>query len=141
MLLFLVDLINIEIFRISFSFFYSFSFILRSRATSVWYQSITSIRDQVIILPCISLVSEPNFDPRSSYSPTSFDSRSFRPLFRRTFSPPFIPTPTRSFPTFPLPPHLKVSTFFGRRDISSSTNEIRRRQSTSLDLNIGISKK
>ena len=35
MLLFLVDLINIEIFRISFSFFYSFSFILRSRATSV----------------------------------------------------------------------------------------------------------
>ena len=34
MLLFLVDLINIEIFRISFSFFYSFSFILRSRATS-----------------------------------------------------------------------------------------------------------
>ena len=42
-LLFLVDLINIEIFRISFSFFYSFSFILRSRATSVLYQSITSI--------------------------------------------------------------------------------------------------
>ena len=35
MLLFLVDLINIEIFRISFSFFYSFSFILHSRATSV----------------------------------------------------------------------------------------------------------
>ena len=34
MLLFFVDLINIEIFRISFSFFYSFSFILRSRATS-----------------------------------------------------------------------------------------------------------
>ena len=34
MLFFLVDLINIEIFRISFSFFYSFSFILRSRATS-----------------------------------------------------------------------------------------------------------
>ena len=34
MLLFLVDLINIEIFRISFNFFYSFSFILRSRATS-----------------------------------------------------------------------------------------------------------
>ena len=34
MLLFLVDLINIEIFRISFSFFYSFSFILCSRATS-----------------------------------------------------------------------------------------------------------
>ena len=29
---FLVDLINIEIFRISFSFFYLFSFILRSRA-------------------------------------------------------------------------------------------------------------
>ena len=50
MLLFLVDLINIEIFRISFSFFYSFSFILRSRATSVWYQSITSIQDQVVIL-------------------------------------------------------------------------------------------
>ena len=37
MLLFLVDLINIEIFRISFSFFYSFSFILRSRATSRVY--------------------------------------------------------------------------------------------------------
>ena len=37
MLLFLVDLINIEIFRISFSFFYSFSFILRSRATSITY--------------------------------------------------------------------------------------------------------
>ena len=37
MLLFLIDLINIEIFRISFSLFYSFSFILRSRATSVWY--------------------------------------------------------------------------------------------------------
>ena len=35
MLLFLVDLINIEIFRIPFSFFYSFYFILRSRATSV----------------------------------------------------------------------------------------------------------
>ena len=35
MLLFLVDLINIEKFRISFRFFYSFSFILRSRATSV----------------------------------------------------------------------------------------------------------
>ena len=35
MLLFLVDLINIEIFRISFCFFYLFSFILRSRATSV----------------------------------------------------------------------------------------------------------
>ena len=35
MLLFLVDLINIEIFRISFNFFYSFYFILRSRATSV----------------------------------------------------------------------------------------------------------
>ena len=34
MLLFLVDLINIEIFRISFNFFYSFSFILRNRATS-----------------------------------------------------------------------------------------------------------
>ena len=34
MLLFLVDLIHIEIFRISFSLFYSFSFILRSRATS-----------------------------------------------------------------------------------------------------------
>ena len=34
MLLFLVDLINIEIFRISFSLFYSFSFILCSRATS-----------------------------------------------------------------------------------------------------------
>ena len=34
MLLFLVDLINIEIFRIPFSFFYSFYFILRSRATS-----------------------------------------------------------------------------------------------------------
>ena len=50
MLLFLVDLINIEKFRISFRFFYSFSFILRSRAISVWYQSITSIRDQVIIL-------------------------------------------------------------------------------------------
>ena len=50
MLLFLVDLINIEIFRISFSFFYSFSFILRSRATSVWYQSVTSIRPQVIFL-------------------------------------------------------------------------------------------
>ena len=51
MLLFLVDLINIEIFIISFSFFYSFSFILRSRATSVWYQSITSIRDQVSSTP------------------------------------------------------------------------------------------
>ena len=34
MLLFLVDLINIEIFIIPFSFFYSFYFILRSRATS-----------------------------------------------------------------------------------------------------------
>ena len=49
MLLFLIDLINIEKFIISFRFFYSLSFILRSRATSVWYQSITSIRDQVII--------------------------------------------------------------------------------------------
>ena len=52
MLLFLVDLINIDKLRISFRFFYSLSFfnfiILRSRATSVWYQSITSIRDQVI---------------------------------------------------------------------------------------------
>ena len=76
------------------------------------------------------MVSEHNFDPRSSYSPTSFDPRSFRPLFRRTFSPPFIPTPTRSFPTFPLPPHLKVSTFFGRRDLSSLTNEICRRHPT-----------
>ena len=35
MLLFLVDLINIEIFRIPFNFFYSFYFILRSRATSL----------------------------------------------------------------------------------------------------------
>ena len=34
MLLFFIDLINIEKFRISFSFFYSFSYILRSRATS-----------------------------------------------------------------------------------------------------------
>ena len=34
MLLFLINLINIEIFRISFSFFYSFSFILRIRAIS-----------------------------------------------------------------------------------------------------------
>ena len=34
MLLFLEDLINIEKFRISFRFFYSSSFILRSRATS-----------------------------------------------------------------------------------------------------------
>ena len=34
MLLFLIDLIKIEKFRISFRFFYSFSFILRSRATS-----------------------------------------------------------------------------------------------------------
>ena len=60
MLLFLVDLINIEIFRISFSFFYSFSFILRSRATSVWYQSITSIRDQVIpLLVLIEIISTP----------------------------------------------------------------------------------
>ena len=52
MLLFLVDLINIENLRILFRFFYSFSFfnfiILRSQATSFWYQSITSIRDQVI---------------------------------------------------------------------------------------------
>ena len=46
---FLVDLINIENLIISFRFFYSLSFILRSRATSIWYQSITSIRDQVII--------------------------------------------------------------------------------------------
>ena len=35
MLLFLVNLINIEKFRISFSLFYSFSFIIRSRATSI----------------------------------------------------------------------------------------------------------
>ena len=38
--------------RISFYLFYSFSFnfiVLRSRATSFWYQSIISIRDQVII--------------------------------------------------------------------------------------------
>ena len=63
MLLFLVDLINIEIFRISFSFFYSFSFILRSRATSVWYQSITSIRDQVI--PLLVLIRD-HFDPSSA---------------------------------------------------------------------------
>ena len=33
--MFLIGLINIEIFKISFSFFYSFSFILRSRATSL----------------------------------------------------------------------------------------------------------
>ena len=63
MLLFLVDLINIEIFRISFSFFYSFSFIFRSRATSVWYQSITSIRDQVI--PLLVLIRD-QFDPSSA---------------------------------------------------------------------------
>ena len=44
MLLFLVDLINIKKFRISFRFFYSFSFILRSRATSC-------------ILPGLALVS------------------------------------------------------------------------------------
>ena len=50
MLLFLVHLINIEKLIISFRFFYSFSFILRSRATSVWYQSLTSIRDQVIFV-------------------------------------------------------------------------------------------
>ena len=38
--------------RTSFYLFYSFSFnfiVLRSRATSIWYQSINSIRDQVII--------------------------------------------------------------------------------------------
>ena len=63
MLLFLVDLINIEKFIISFRFFYSFSFILRSRATSVWYQSITSIRDQVI--PLLFLIRD-NFDPSSA---------------------------------------------------------------------------
>ena len=54
MLLFLAHLINIENLRISFRLFYSLSFfnfiILCSRATSIWYQSITSIRDQVIIL-------------------------------------------------------------------------------------------
>ena len=63
MLLFLVDLINIEKFRISFSLFYSFSFILCSRATSVWYQSITSIRDQVI--PLLVLIRD-HFDPSSA---------------------------------------------------------------------------
>ena len=50
MLLFLVDLINIKIFRISFNFFYSFYFILRSRVTSVWYQSLISIRDRIIFI-------------------------------------------------------------------------------------------
>ena len=38
--------------RTSFYLFYSFSFnfiVLCSRDTSIWYQSITSIRDQVII--------------------------------------------------------------------------------------------
>ena len=42
MLLFLVDLINIEKFRISFSLFYSFSFILRSRATSSFLEEQSS---------------------------------------------------------------------------------------------------
>ena len=80
MLLFLIDLINIEKFRISFRLFYSFSFILRSRATSVWYQSITSIRDQVIIfvlhqfgitsirdqvIPLLALIRD-HFDPSSA---------------------------------------------------------------------------
>ena len=63
MLLFLVDLINIEKFRISFRFFYSFSFIFRSRATSVWYQSITLIRDQAI--PLLVLIRD-HFDPSSA---------------------------------------------------------------------------
>ena len=60
---FLIDLINIEKFRILFSLFYSFSFILRSRATSIWYQSITSIRDQVI--PLLVLIRD-QFDPSST---------------------------------------------------------------------------
>ena len=46
MLLFLVDLINIEKFRISFRFFYSFSFILRSRATSVVLEKARMMRFQ-----------------------------------------------------------------------------------------------
>ena len=61
MLLFLVDLINIEKFRISFRFFYLFSFILRGRATSVWYQSLTSIRDQVISICFKFLIRDQNF--------------------------------------------------------------------------------
>ena len=184
MLLFLVDLINIEIFRISFSFFYLFSFILRSRATSVWYQNITSIRDQVITLLVLIrdqdlsafffvskllrstkissaaqkknknhqgldhfrfelLLSSSNLLPtrRHHYSATlplllfrhRSSTKSVRPLFRRTFSPPFILTSTKSFPIFPLPSHLKVSTFLA--------DEIRCRQSTNLDLKIDISKR
>ena len=56
MLLFLVDLINIEKFRISFCFFYSFSFILRSRATSVWYQSHQRVILATLRVICFRLI-------------------------------------------------------------------------------------
>ena len=54
----------------SFYLFVRFIFnfiILRSRVTSIWYQSMTSIRDKLLFLFCINLVSEPNFDPKSNY--------------------------------------------------------------------------
>ena len=55
MLLFLVDLINIEIFRIPFSFFYSFYFILRSRATSKRLSKYTEFLCGIEMWKCICL--------------------------------------------------------------------------------------
>ena len=65
MLLFLVDLINIKNLRISFCLFHSLYFfnfiILRSRAILIWYQSITSIQDQVISIYFKFLIRDQSF--------------------------------------------------------------------------------
>ena len=65
MILFLVDLIYIENLRISFRLFYSLSFfnfiILCSLVTSIWYQSLTSIRDQVISICFKFLIRDQSF--------------------------------------------------------------------------------
>ena len=69
MLLFFIDLINIKNLIILFHLFYSFSFfnfILRSRATSIWYHNITSVRDQVIIFVLYQ-------DPSTKYQHSSLD--------------------------------------------------------------------
>ena len=96
MLLFLVDLINIENLRISFRLVYSLSFfsfiIIRSRATSIWYHSLTSIRDQVIsvcfkflfgvfqIIGCL-----PNFfSPQTSPRPPPGTTHRFAEFVRRS---------------------------------------------------------
>ena len=64
MLLFLIDLINIEKFRISFRFFYSFFFIFRSRATSVWYRSTKAIRQHLFCRPNNDATDRPRYRHR-----------------------------------------------------------------------------